>query len=359
MKRFLLIALSIFLIISMSIGSLAEKAPGETIQFSDISNHWAKEFIVTLTQKEIIGGYPDGTFKPNNNIKVSEFTILVLKTAGIPINQSTGAWYQGAIDTAIEYGIIAKGEFNDYERNINRGEMARMIVRGLGEQASTGETNFADNGQIPSDVKEFVKKAVELGIIGGYPDNSFKSAGNATRAEATVVLTKMMDIRKEGGNIVITPNPLPPVVTDGIPEPDIEVVTYWDTDIEENLWETKHFEIYIRNIDDYSADTQFRIVCTNYEELNSFEQPSWAVEGKWYYHDNTVWIDQPKLAEYKAPIYELSRSPYFIARKYINTFKLKDGMTFEFKVYIKKGKVTKEYPVKIDNFKYIERKKGY
>ncbi|AOT68343.1 S-layer homology domain-containing protein [Geosporobacter ferrireducens] len=352
MKRFLRIALSIFLIISMSIGSLAERAPDGTVQFSDISNHWAKEFIVTLTQKGIIGGYPDGTFKPNNNIKVSEFTILVLKTAGIPINQSTGAWYQGAIDTAIEYGIIAKGEFNDYERNINRGEMARMIVRGLGEQASTGETTFADNGQIPSDVKGFVKKAVELGIIGGYPDNSFKAAGNATRAEATVVLTKMMDIREEAGDVELQPNPLPPVVTDGIPEPDIEVVTYYHDE-----WENKHFQIAINNIARYSSDTQFKIVCTNYEELNSYEQPSWTVEGKWYYHDKTVWMDQSIISQKEIPtIYTLGRTPYFVAQKYINTFQLKDGMVFEFKIYIKKGDITKEYPVKVENFKYVESK---
>lgn len=149
------------------------------------------------------------------------------------------------------------------------------------------------------------------------------------------------------------PVPIPQPVNDGIPEPNIDIITYYHDE-----WETKHFQIAIKNINDYSSDTQFRIVCTSHEELNSYEQPSWYVENKWYFYDKTEWINQSTIAEKEVPtIYSLSRSPYFVAQKYIKTFQLKDGITFEFKVYIKKGKVTKEYPIKVENFKYVERRK--
>lgn len=139
----------------------------------------------------------------------------------------------------------------------------------------------------------------------------------------------------------------------GIPEPTIDIITYYHDE-----WETKHFQIAINNINNYSSDTEFRIVCTSHEELNSYEQPSWYVENKWYLYDKTEWMKQSVIADKEVPtIYTLSRSPYFVAQKYIKTFKLKDGMTFEFKVYVKKGKTIKEYPIKVENFKYIERRK--
>lgn len=191
MKRYISLIM-ILMIILVSITSYAE---GNFI--TDTATHWAKEFIARMVESGIISGYPDGTFRPNANIKVSEFTTLVLKTADINIEKVDGIWYQGAINTAKKYGIIEEGEFADYNRNINRGEMTRMIVRTLDKNPSTGRTSFDDDSSIPSNIKGYVKKTVELGIIGGYPDNTFRHSGNATRAEATVVLTKMEDILEE------------------------------------------------------------------------------------------------------------------------------------------------------------------
>ncbi|QXM05261.1 S-layer homology domain-containing protein [Crassaminicella indica] len=177
----------------------------------DIATHWAKNFIAQLVKDGVFSGYPDGTFRPDANIKVSEFTVLVLKANKIEIEKAEGVWYQGVVNTAINHGIIKRGEFDNYDRYINRGEMTRMIIRALNENPSTGKTHFADDSQIPSHLKGYVKKAVELGIIGGYPDNTFKPFGNATRAESTVVIQKMRDSR----NGILKPiDPQPPVVVE-------------------------------------------------------------------------------------------------------------------------------------------------
>ena len=40
--------------------------------FSDIDNHWAKDYIITGVQAGWIDGYPDGTFRPDDPIKRSE-----------------------------------------------------------------------------------------------------------------------------------------------------------------------------------------------------------------------------------------------------------------------------------------------
>src|SRR5665647_2792852 len=44
---------------------------------SDISGHWAQTTIQAWVDQGTIKGYPDGTFRPENNISRAEFTILV------------------------------------------------------------------------------------------------------------------------------------------------------------------------------------------------------------------------------------------------------------------------------------------
>ena len=49
----------------------------ENAVFSDISDHWAKSIIAEAASLKILGGYPDGTFKPDNLIRREEFFKLL------------------------------------------------------------------------------------------------------------------------------------------------------------------------------------------------------------------------------------------------------------------------------------------
>ncbi|WP_168198346.1 S-layer homology domain-containing protein [Crassaminicella thermophila] len=262
--------------------------------FTDIATHWAKNFIAQLVKDGVVSGYPDGTFRPDANIKVSEFTVLVLKANNIEIEKAEGVWYQGVVNTAINHGIIKKSEFNNYDRYINRGEMTRMIIRALGEIPSTGKTNFADDSQIPSHLKGYVKKAVELGIIGGYPDNTFKPYGNATRAESTVVIQKMRDIK----NGTLKPNePKPPieekpVVTDPVPITkmpqrlyDMKAKSIFSdsTDIKElNKMVDEMSGMYIKQSKDFIPI----YYGFNYKDYSDFKDKcKYYMAGKWSYKD--------------------------------------------------------------------------
>lgn len=188
---------------------------GEVVQnlinkFHDMKNHWAVEWVAKLEGLGIISGYGDGTFRPNDNITVAEFTVLVLKAQGRTIPKTT-PWYQGIVDTAIKEGLIIKGEFDNYDqRLINRGEMARIVVRAMGEKPASGSTSFKDDYKIPSDIKGFVKTATEYNIISGYTDGTFRHDGYATRAEASTIIAKMI----QNAGIKPTPKPNYTEITD-------------------------------------------------------------------------------------------------------------------------------------------------
>ena len=168
---------------------------------SDLDNHWAKQYIDELIGRKVVSGYPDGTFRPNASISVSEFTKILMAGAYDDIDYpSSTPWYQSYLDTALDKGIILNGEYNDYTREITRYEMARMIARagenqGKFEITNTSSTSFGDDNKISSAGKPYIKAVSDVGIITGYPNGNFGPADKATRAEASVMLNRLLDLQ--------------------------------------------------------------------------------------------------------------------------------------------------------------------
>ena len=51
--------------------------------FSDVKkNAWFEKYVATAVEKEIVRGYPDGTFQPNQTISRAEFSKIAILTAG-------------------------------------------------------------------------------------------------------------------------------------------------------------------------------------------------------------------------------------------------------------------------------------
>lgn len=179
------------------------------IALSDIDDHWAREHIQRLIDQGIVVGYPDGTFKPDASISIAEFTkILVTSTYTDENYIQVSPWYQVYIDKAIKEGIINVGEFNDYTREITRFEMARMIAR-AGEDKEkieieeTNSTKFADDTDITATGKKYIKAVSDVGIITGYPNGNFGPNNEATRAEASVMLNRFIDLEAEEAPVVV------------------------------------------------------------------------------------------------------------------------------------------------------------
>jgi len=52
--------------------------------FPDNKDHWCRDYAMTLLQKNIIKGYKDGTFRPNNQITYSELAKMILEAYKLP-----------------------------------------------------------------------------------------------------------------------------------------------------------------------------------------------------------------------------------------------------------------------------------
>lgn len=67
-----------------------------------------------------------------------------------------------------------------------------MAVKAAGVTTGIGETALADNDRISFRAKGSVQAAGDAGIMTGYPDNTFRPQGHATRAEAVCVIQNII-----------------------------------------------------------------------------------------------------------------------------------------------------------------------
>lgn len=175
------------------------------IDFTDIAGHWAESYIKRAAARGIVSGYPDGTFKPNNPVTRAEFTVMLagaLKLKGegatntFTDNDQIGGWAKQAIVQAAQASIVGGYADGSFRPNapITRAEMAAMIARALKLQLNAHTTTgFADDDTIPGWAKGAVEAIRELGLIAGRGGNRFAPNETATRAEATVMLLRMLE----------------------------------------------------------------------------------------------------------------------------------------------------------------------
>ncbi|NIK77236.1 beta-xylosidase [Paenibacillus castaneae] len=186
-------------------------ASGGTIRAnSDVSGHWAEKDFTAWQEKELITGYADGSFKPDQAINRAEFVTLVnrvfnfveeseISFADVP---STSYFYHD-IKKAVAAGYIAG--YNDGtarpKEPISRQEAAVILYRvfHLNSKAA-GNSSLTDIASLPEWSKTAVQTIVAEGYVNGYKDQTFKASKNITRAEAIRMMNNISGeiLTKEG-----------------------------------------------------------------------------------------------------------------------------------------------------------------
>ncbi|MFA9559329.1 S-layer homology domain-containing protein [Evansella sp. AB-rgal1] len=167
--------------------SLNEETSGVQLEksYEDVSyDEWYMEYVPSLTSMNIIHGYPDGSFRPNDEVTVAEFLKLILHSISYKYENASDFWYSSYVNAAKALGIIDENEFEDYNRPISREEMVKILILAIGEEPShSGEVAFEDAASISAEYRNYIESAVELGIIAGYADNTFRPDTPSTRGE--------------------------------------------------------------------------------------------------------------------------------------------------------------------------------
>lgn len=202
----------------------------EAAGLRDMQTHWARTQVEAGVAAGYVSGYPDGSFKPDAPITRAEFYKLLASamrlsdetaaTGFVEEEQSPLHWSfaQGHIPAAVSAGLLFPP---DYMMNlapdtpVKRREIVLTAVRALGkEPLVAGNRQELDNPDwraVAGWLKPYAALAVESGIVKGYEDRTLGLERNATRAEALVMVQRIVSqvtvgLTADAGNRAADPN---------------------------------------------------------------------------------------------------------------------------------------------------------
>lgn len=205
-KRMLANGLAMALVIT-SLVSTQVSASEKGANIKDIKGHWAESVIKDFVNKGHIDGYGDDTFRPDNKITRAEFIKIINRAFGFTKkgtedfkDVSQNDWFYDEVLKAVEQGYIdgdGNGSFrpNDY---ISR-EEACKIVGVILKVNGYGDTQFKDDAEISDWASKYVKGLVDMGIIQGFGDDTFRPKANTTRAESVKTIHGAEGKQNTGG----------------------------------------------------------------------------------------------------------------------------------------------------------------
>ncbi|MGI5920890.1 MAG: S-layer homology domain-containing protein, partial [Syntrophomonadaceae bacterium] len=175
--------------------------PQETINLTDIAGHWAEESIRQLVASGVVAGYPDGTFKPDQTMSRAEFVTMLVKAlklenhGGKFFADTTTHWAKDYIACAVTAGLINGYDSNTFGPDdlVTREQMAVIIGQAAKLPIVSKNTGFTDNNSISPWARDAIATVVDNSLMFGYPDNTFRPQGIATRAEAATVIVKVLN----------------------------------------------------------------------------------------------------------------------------------------------------------------------
>jgi len=167
---------------------------GELYILSDVSeDYWAYNEIKELLALNVLTGYPDETFKPENSVKRAEFTKMLVKALEIENNPCSSNfvdvpeyhWAFPYISICVHNGYIQgmPGDVFMPESTINGAQLSAVLARTL-----PGELPEAAPG--PYWYKEFAVLAREKGLL--YPE--FQAENPVSRAQCAYSIIKLREL---------------------------------------------------------------------------------------------------------------------------------------------------------------------
>ncbi|WP_276354156.1 S-layer homology domain-containing protein [Cohnella caldifontis] len=157
-------------------------------EFKDVAGtYWAKAQIDKAAADGYVSGFSDGTFRPERKVSRAEFFRMLVDALKLPHVAKGSPWYQPYVAVMVEFNFHNASDFKEYTENLSRLEMIRLAARAVHlDFQSVGVTE-----------QEFVVWAAESGLIyGSSIDGDLELDGSVTRAEAIVVIQRVLTLIK-------------------------------------------------------------------------------------------------------------------------------------------------------------------
>lgn len=188
------------------------------VAFKDVpANYWAKTYIEALASRNILAGFPDGTFKPNEPVTRAQFAAIITKaftpnakrevTNFADVNRNF--WAYQVIQSAYQGGFVSGYPDRTFkpQQQIPRVQVLVSLASGLGLTADNQNvlTVYSDASQIPNYATAPVAAATARQLVVNYPTvKQLNPNREATRAEVAAFVYQALVSR---GSVQAIPSP--------------------------------------------------------------------------------------------------------------------------------------------------------
>ena len=190
--------------------------------FTDVSgDDWYAGAVDYVSANGLMNGTGNGRFSPNEDTSRAMLVMILWNLEGQPVAESVKQfpdvgedWYTGAVRWAASKDIVGGYDDGRFGPNdpVSREQLVTILWRYLGRPAAGNGQDFADEGDISSFAAQAVDWARANNIVNGKGGNRFDPQGHATRAEAATIL---QNFRSGAQEPVPSPEPNPTPVPQG------------------------------------------------------------------------------------------------------------------------------------------------
>lgn len=210
------------MIIAVTMFGFGGQSFAGTSNMKDVStNYWAYDEIKALTDMGVIHGYPDGTYRPQQQVTRAQSAMLIVRILGIPtqnrpnpgftdVSPNTSGYAE--IATLVDLGVLVKAPRFNPNKGTSRAEMAKMLALAFELTGTSPDTiKFKD---VPSNYifYPYIDKLVANKITSGTSPTLYSPQDKVTRVQMAVFLKRVIDLKYfTTPPVVDGPSNLPPV----------------------------------------------------------------------------------------------------------------------------------------------------
>ena len=170
--------------------------------YSDLNlNHWAYKEIEYIVGRNIINGYPNGSFQPEKKTTRAEAAKMLALALDLPIKNtssnykdvSSKHWAKDYITAVSKAGLFNGNPDGTFAPNdvLKRAEMAKVIS--IAYELDASNKNHFNDVKTGHWAKGYISGLYENSITTGFPDKTFRPEASTTRAEYSVFLARALN----------------------------------------------------------------------------------------------------------------------------------------------------------------------
>ncbi|OKP89213.1 fibronectin type III domain-containing protein [Paenibacillus sp. P32E] len=181
------------------------------LEFKDVERHWAKKAINDMGSRKVINGAAKGLFNPDQDITRAEFAAILVRGLGLKLKAGVPPfsdvdrkdWFADAIGTAFTYNLISgfdDGSFHPNDKMTREQAMVilarAMIITRLEvmdhQMTKQFPDSFTDAETISTWAKSGVSDCLKAGLVSGRNSGELAPKAFITRAEVAVIVQRLL-----------------------------------------------------------------------------------------------------------------------------------------------------------------------